>query len=686
MSQTYLDKFRSTLPTTQGNQILKLLISKRDSGEIRTVDEFKARLQELTSQLLEERITPTLKLFMAKGGEDTSSDQFNEMMDRIQDDLEAAFAEADNIDEIIDAHHNIINRITLKALRFGVNELDSKISLYEFLSKSKKGFDSALFNTFRESKNLSTARSDNAASLVYIDPRRAEVIPSEEDATVDIIGERLILGSDTFQYLPIKEAVWLSNSSSIRSELDVQFPNSSLRNIIDGRNNTYWIVPILLSQVRSDGVPLEICLGLNASQDVNFVEIEPAVEFPIDLIGIDYFDSNNIRRAFSSSSVTLNGPTRINFGRITTNCLVLRFKQYNYKEIQFRRKPGESNFHKAILRSKNDPVNLDSISEDLREVLSSDFILSDIMGLTTSSGISEKFFEYILGFDNIRVGFNTFNERSIFVSSKKEVIQPGQVALRVREIRPQQISGSTSITLEEHTYPERSTSEDEKFYHGSVEYWLTIQLYGDDNFLISTDTIPILPIGAKRIYHEQLVFTAKSGTGVQNNDLASLMFFTDDDETDVQVYRNNTLLTYGNTAEADWEFVGPGENIDNSNITLTTPNAKSRMKRGIRIWRNVHPLDIYTVSYTPKISNTHVIPSDTTLLNIVDLIGDRSVRMGPENVILFNKTRNSQNIAKADIYLSIIMRRNSANLNFSPAVEEYILVTGSNDQTKFVSD
>jgi len=70
----YLEKFRSTLSASQGQQLLKILVKKRDSGEIRTLDEFKDKLKALTAQLLENQIKPTLILLQAIPGADTSSE------------------------------------------------------------------------------------------------------------------------------------------------------------------------------------------------------------------------------------------------------------------------------------------------------------------------------------------------------------------------------------------------------------------------------------------------------------------------------------------------------------------------------------------------------------------------------------------------------------------------------------
>jgi hypothetical protein len=681
MSQSYLEKYRSTLPKSQGDQLLKRLISKRDSGEIRTVDEFKERLKELTLELLEERIKPSLALYKAVGGEDTSSAQFNEMLERIEDDLETAFTEADNLDEIIAAHHNLISQVSLKSLRYGVNELESRVSFYEFINKNELGFDDALFNTFREAQGISISRNNEAAALVFIDPKTGATIASIEDAEVDLVGERLTLGPDILTYTEPRNVTWLTNEYSQHGEVDVRLPNSNIYNLIDGQQNTYWIVPVLHSKVQPGGSFVEICLHLPSTQDINFVEIEPAADFPMVLAQVDYMDPSGIRRTASSGEVTVSGPIKAYFSRITTASLILRFRQDNYREAQFSEKPGTSNFHRAVLGEKLIEIDLSSASKDLQEMLTSDFVLSDVMGVSTNTSSISKYYQYTFGFDNIRPGYSTFDERSIFVSKKVTVKEPGQVGLKVDEVRPTQAAGSYIIQPASFTYPSRTTTEDDKFYHGSVEYWLAVKSYSEGDFLIATDIVPIFPLAAQRVYHERVVFTKKTSSALSANNMASLMFFTDEDATDVKGYRNGVLLTQGSTGH--WDFIASDED---SEMTQPLSDAGSRMKRGIKINGTVNPVDIYTFSYTPKLSTTRVSSSVSGLLEVVDLTGDLGIRMIADNVVIFNGTRRSYPVAKVDIYLIIIFRRNSARLDVTPAVEEYLLATSIRNAGKFVSD
>lgn len=685
MSNSYLDKFRSTLPRTQGTQILKLLTSQRDSGKIRTLDEFKNRLKELTTTLLEKRITPTLELFRAELGKDISSEQYNFMMERIQDDLESAFIEADNLDEIINAHDELIKRVSLKILRYSLNELESRISFYEFLNKTQSsyGFNEALFNTFRSSDQLLTNRSDPAAALMYVDPRLNETIVAENDAFIDSVGERLLLGPEELNYVTIKKVEWLSNSNSFHGEVSATFSNENINAIIDNKKNTFWIVPILLSSIQSGGVPVQIGLTMPLVQDINFLEIEPASEYPIYLTDIKYRNtSGSIVSLSSFSSLEITGSTRLNIERITTDYIILQFSQIHYKEIQYLDKTAESNFHKALNKDRNNSIDLTAVSQDLQKTLTSGFILDDVLKIPSINGDVKKYYQYNIGFDNIRMGLNTYQEKSIYVARKVKTVTPGyQIAIKTIETRPAQSDGS-AISQSTFSYPSRSSTQDSIFYHGSIEYWLTIQQLSADGFLVSTDRIPILPLGAKRIYHEQVIFTHKTSSSLLYPNMASLIFFTEANNNDVLVYRNGSLLSYGPTN--DWDFVTTNEQIE---ITQTSPGITGRrMIQGIKILNDINPLDIYTVSYTPKVSNTYVIPAiSSTLTSIVDLVGDQSIRMVRENIIVFDKIRLSNTITNTEIYLSILLRRNSAEANWTPAIEEFMLLLGDTDINKFTT-
>lgn len=677
-TNTYLDKLTRALPTAQGKQILRLLTSERDSGKIKTIDEFKDRLKQLTTTLLEKRIKPTFKLWRAVAGEEISEELYNDMLNKVYADLTVAFDEANSLDEIIEAHRQLIQQVSFKTLHYGINQLESQISLYEFIEKNSYGVDDCTFNTFRSTDVNGLSRADEIASVVFIDPRQATAINSTQDAAIDLIGERLTLGAATSTYLTPKRAVFLANSSSIRSELDVQFENSNINNVVDGRKNTYWAIPILVSNIQSSGVTIEVQIDLNASQDINFIEIDPASYFPMVLSTISYVNSNQTRTTITSPNALLTGPKSFSFGKVATSSIILTFKQDNYKETQITKKSNEVNFYKALTGDTFAKPSILNAKDDIKATITSDFLLNQVFNLPDDEVEDAKYFEYVFGLDNVRLGLNTFDERSIFVSKKKAVDKPGMIALKTVETRPRQdnAAATNTITNATYTYPAQSSTEDNYTYHSSIEYWLFIKSYDTSGQVVAIDIVPVLPIGASRIYQERMVFTKKTSTTYLNKNAGTLQHYVNADPSNVILYRNGVRLSYS----TDWLF------SEDSDLTSTDPSVAGRMKRGIYLTSEPNALDIYTVSYSPVVSNTYLYSSNASILNTVSLGANGTIRVVKDNIVVMDAIRGSKVIDRADVYLSIIMRRNSANMNVSPAVEEYLLATGSIDNTKFVKD
>jgi hypothetical protein len=521
---------------------------------------------------------------------------------------------------------------------------------------------------------MASTRSEPAASQLFKDPHVGDYLDTEYDCVVDAVGERLMMGFEKQSYIKVRAVKHRTGSSSIRSELDVSFANSNINNVIDGKSNTYWATSVLLSSVSSVGVKIELEFELPASQDVNFVEIEPIGYYPLRLLYVRYYDSNQSLQTALSPNQLLYGPGRVNFNRITTNRLVLSFAQENYDEVQFKVKPGETNFYRALVGGTTAKPDLATAKTDLQATVTSTFLLTEIFNPPPDFEDNRKYFEYIIGFDNVRVGFSKFLDRSIYVSKKKSVVQPNVVALRTDEYRPRQTNTSLEIVSTQFQYPVQSATEDTYFYHSSLEYWLMVQSYTSSGFLVATDYLPILPLGANRIYHEQIVFTARSSYSYANKNVALLVHYTLADASTVVLYRNQERLIYG----TDWSF-------DTTN-SQTDPEGSSRMVRAIKVTADPNILDVYTVSYTPTLSSTLVQPNNTDLCGVVGLTEGSHIRVTRDNVIVFDQIRDSFIIDHADMYLIILMRLNSANTHVGPFLEEYMLAAGSRLDNKFPKD
>jgi hypothetical protein len=688
VAQSYLDKFRSTLPTTQGNQLLRVLRKKKEDGEIRTVDELRSKLKKLTTTLLEEKIKPTFRLWEAVGKKDISSEKFNEMVERTEDDLETIFTEIDNLYEILDIHGNLIKNVALQIIERGLNKLEAQVSLHEFLNKSNNGFEFAIHDTFRDTAGSLTTRNDDISKFVFTDVRTGSIISAENSAYVDPVGERLILGDDDFYYTPTRNAEHLTGENSSRSELEASFEDSKISNIIDDTRHTYWGIPILLSYIPSSGAIAEVAIDLYSSQDINFIEIEPASPFPMELSAVGYVDSNAVTQYISIDETILDKESvRVDFNKITTSRLVLRFSQLNYNEVQFETGAETSSFKDAVVKKRDVYPDLRQ-SDEFWKAFSSSFIVEDILGVTSPERKSVRYYEYIIAIDNIRAGRSNYQFSSIYASKKKTIDSIRQIGLSTKEARPTQVvsdlqdgydqaSRPADVLNSSFSYPARSSTQDLNYYHGSIEYWTTVQFLDASGKEVKTHTVPIIPTGATRVYHEKLKFTNRLSTSVLLNDAGSLALYTLADSDDVTVYRDGLELTYG----TDWDFVPAG---DNSGLTNTTAGNKSRMKRGIQILSRTNLLDNYTVSYCPTFSDTVIAdPLNGGLLGVVDLAGDLSLRVINDGLVVVDPDKISSTITKADVYLTILLHRNSTNINISPVVEEFLLAIGTRNAGKF---
>ncbi len=666
---TYLDRLKTTLAESQTKQITNLIVKKKNSGEIANLEEFKSQLAALTNKLLENKISPSLELFIDKFGQSISSSSYNFMLDRIRDDLETVFTEVNNLETILAGHDNLINNIILKALKYSVNELDSKVTLYEFLAIAPEGFTNAQFNTFRGGDILSLGRA--TSGMLFLDPRSMDVL--QQDVTVDIIGEQLLLGKDSEISIPVKFIRQVFDVASTQSEDIVSLETNDITNVIDETNGTYWLYSILQKEISKTGITAKIELELANTFDINSIEIQSASPYEMEFTEIQYIDSNNILQKIYLDDTILQGNKKIYFDKIATKKIYLVFRQLNPILTEYQDKKVTQNFTSGVLNQAN-VIDIESIASELEESISSSVLLNDVFNLNTIEiNPINKYYNYVIGFDNIKLHYSTYSERSIFISKDLKVDNLTECSLQVKEQRPSETNGS--ITMQSSTLEDGLVN----YFHGSLEYWIILNNFNENNELVNVKTIPILPFGVNDIYHERLVLSNKlDGSTIPN--CGRLMFYTDNSNLNlIRVYKNGVLLT----PDIDWE-------IETSLTNNEIAPSGNRNSVGIKIITPVIT-DFFTVSYSPLVSNSRAYPQDisnldfdSSLLRVVDLIGDASCKIGTDNIIYSDSNQNTDSIIKyTKLNLVVILRRNSANINLSPILEEYLLLTSNKNSSKF---
>ncbi len=739
---SYIEKFSSTIRKKQTEQILKLLNKQRSTGQIRTVEEFTSRLDTLVRDLSQTNLVPTMKLFKAETYETINSETYNHILDRVEDDLTAAFGEAYNIDQVQKAHRAIIRDVLLKSLKHGVDELDSKITLYEFLQGDKNGFTGSIFSTFRESKNSRTLRAATSQiAALFTDPRsNIATIPTTEDANIDLIGERLTLGfesKDSFNPRIVKQ-IW--DADTTVSTNVIAYPNTKLENMIDGETGTFWVQSVLGSNALGR-LTTKLEFELPGTRTINFIEIVPANVFPVRLSKI-YYLSTNVIELLAEPNLLITGRTSYIFPTVTTDRIILEFESYTRRQVSYQRTPDKLSWQLYEVPPPAQSVPTPPASAPapgaaaLSEVQLAPSVTTatSAVGSPGNSGVTGpgygvgppgtrastdtgsnptapvgtrastsgpgtnitvapagtrapepspvatlptppplptyRAYAHEIGFDIIKFGKGNYSNKSLYVSNPFLSGDPLQVGLKVIEKRP----ASEAVTIE----PEMTTStydtDDDTFFHGSIEYWLIKRDFDRSNKILATNKIPLLPTGVSRVHHERLVLTVRSSSSIFLPDSGYLMFFADTDVSNIKVYRNGYLMNTG-----EWS--------DTTTEANRTPNSGNRMRYRIRI-KNLLAGDIFTVSYNPVVSSTISIPTtleefSSTGISIVDLTGNLSARPVHDQLVLLNKGPTPERIYNTRLYLAIMLRNNASNTALTPAVEEYTVVIGEKNALKF---
>ena len=666
---SYLEKFNSTIRKKQTEQILKLLNKQRSTGQIRTVEEFTSKLEKLVRDLTSAKITPTIKLFPAESKDVTSSETFNFMLERVEDDLTTGFAEAFNIDQVQKAHEAIVRDVLLKNLNHGIAELESKVGLYEFLQGDKNGFTSSIFSTFRESKDERTARSTaNNVAALFTDPRTNQsTIPNTEDANVDLIGERLTLGFDAKDKFNPRTISQLFDSDTITSAEAVTRPGTTLNRMIDGTKYTYWVQAVLVKSGYTK-LTTKLHFELPGTKTINFVEIEPANVYPFRLKKVFYYDSTNVVQELAAPNLLISGVTSFIFPTITASKIILEFESFTRRRINFQKTTGNKLIWQAI---GNPQYSMGGIAAGMNNA-QIPLSISQAAGIPIPVVGSFMGDTFEIGFDNIRFGRGVYSGKSIYVSKPLNVKDPLQVGLKVDERRPSATSLAAVPDMSSTTYD----TDDNVFFHGSIEYWVIKRDFDKAGNIVATYKLPILPTGVERVHHERLVLTERSSSSVFLNDRGYLQFFAHPDVSEIKMYRNGVLMA-GN----EWS--------NTTNQIMRTPNTNTRMRTRLRV-QNVLAGDIITVSYKPVLSSTVSIPDELTEysssgISIVDVAGNTSARVVQDQLLILSKGPTPEKVHRSSIYLAIVLRNNTSDTALTPAVEEYTLVIGEKDIQKFSS-
>jgi hypothetical protein len=650
----YLDKFNETISNNQYNRLLKDVNNYKVNGQYQSLDDFKKGIDSIIQDLFQKRITPLLRLFLAIKGNPIDIETYNFMLEKIQDDLEIAFFETNQINTVLKSHQAILKYQTLPNLRHSLADLEAKIRVHEMATNFEQGFDRTLFSNFLGQGGNRLGRSLEAQNL-FLDPRTKKTVTSKYDLSLDEVGKYLTLPTSETSYLTLTDIRQIFDNEAISTGVRVNPENSDIHNIIDGTQGTYWNVEYLFEEEIPSSITTKIEIDLGGPQLLNFIEIEPALLAEVVLTDVIVLSPTSIPETITVNQIVKDHRVKISLKKSIATKIQLVFTNENSFSENFQVEESDLSIKDVV----NDAV-------------------VDLLHLGTENVNTVKFSgkKFQIGFDNIWVGLNRYENMGIFISNPIKVNSPSKgYCITSTESRPGSLLGDVNQIQQVETY---SATD---IYYGSIEYWLIRELFDVNGNLVSIDTVPILPLKTERIYHERLLLTDNFNSS-QVNDAGQLIFYTNETLGNIIVYRNNDSnpLTQVLSTDSDgWMSLTAAE----SSLTQNVPNSGKPMKFGILITMPKDG-DIFTVSYTPITSNisTKEVSESSTNQFLVDLIGDLSARSFTDQLVITSQFKKISEISSVNSYIMVIMRRNCSNDNLSPLTKEFLLAVNLQDAGK----
>lgn len=636
------------MPVVQGTQVTKILGQLRDDGVIRTEEEYRAALNNLTAMIQGSDPVPMVKLFSAILNYYADSESFNWMLDRLVDDLTTGFTEADTIEALIEAHQKVYEEFTIAKLKQLIEQIREELALHTLLRRSQEGFSNIQFNTFTQNSR-STPPTDVMAGQLYFDYSSNEDV--EELAVIDVVNEALELAASPGTLL--FTGVRVVEEETTDTDVVYISPSDTLANMIDGRPNTFYVRPwFMLPENKPDaGVQIKIELDCGALRPINYLEIEPVADYPFQVTAIQYQDKQGNVESVELQEPGLLGqdifrPVRYHFKEVDARLVWITCLQEHYTYINFHDssviEDPEEDFQGTFLQSQ-------MVRDAVDTLVQTNPFLEGLTNLFDPADPEQLLYQYIIGFDNITTGKLVYEDIGIFVGERFEVARCRKIGLDTDEAY---------------------TIEDLNDRRSSFEYWVYKQDYNAAGSPIGTTILPIMPLGQVRAY-ERLELT-EIGSGATVPNIGTTRFqahyggsIPSGDE-EVKVFLNGVELTYG--AAEDWDFEDDG--------VLGVVNY-TRIK--------IHSAlagEIYTVEYTP--AQYHSGAADQQIFRRFQ---PHAFYKNENNVINTNGEIASEEVESSDIYLIVIMKNNNNEDNAkSPRLNEYSLLVASQDPSRLYSE
>lgn len=337
-----LDSFRQNLPASQARKIEKFLVKETQKKAIRTQQEFKDELQKKIRELLESDVAVRALSPPVSPDDRSSSVMMNTLLEFIEGDLEALSQDIDRTSDTVSTQTHIYIEQILNKLEKATNEAEAELDRLESIL-SDTSIKNGILLSFRDASE-SLSRSDELATLLYVDPKEHRVFNQSQDmAIMAQIGALSlpsssmdILGPSTIKEQSTADIFETGRRYSIPNTLLPSTPGTSIAGLRLDRINhedvaDWWSKKLSVSAPIPDGAITTLCIDLTNSQEVNSIEVHPSLSSNMTLESVFCINGERKFEAIGEElSVKADQPIRLIFRKMQLSKLYLVLRQKTY--------------------------------------------------------------------------------------------------------------------------------------------------------------------------------------------------------------------------------------------------------------------------------------------------------------------------------------------------------------------
>lgn len=442
----FLGPYLSSISASQRQQLVNLLNSQVQTGQLQTVAQYQYALTQELAEIAEFNSTPVFTLFPAPYQSITSSANYNSMETQAITALAIAYNEIALLDT---AAQNFVQVMegTLNSIESTLSTLEQQISILEILSNNTDGFVNYITDSFAESTSNTLSRATASSNFPWT-ITNIGFVSSVYDAQVDN-GQLKLPISNTIQYTTALATLANQNpigsSAIIASGIAAGIDNPSLDTaytVTALLNGETWAETVDVPNLNIPVAQTDLVLELAGMQQINRIQIQPFTMYPYNITNISYNQNigsgSTIQIVSSGSSIlpiTLDQQiVNIDFANIYAQEIILHITQNHYSLLRYIENSQTQTIQQIFNLATGQPISTGSLSDPNNFYYAMASNLQDLLDITSSGTVTiYDTYEFAYGMQAISLQQIQYAPIGIYVSESQTLSNIGAAGLETTQ-------------------------------------------------------------------------------------------------------------------------------------------------------------------------------------------------------------------------------------------------------------